>query len=78
MTRYWLYVGSAPGTYDLFNRDMGTDLSTTVSGLPSDGRTLYVRLFSMIAGTWQFNDYTLTAVTIVSALEPAPDSVLSK
>jgi hypothetical protein len=68
VTRYWLYVGNAPGTFDLVNQDMGTGLSTTASGLPNDGRTLYVRVFSMINGTWQFNDYIVTAVTGDAAL----------
>jgi hypothetical protein len=29
--------------------------------LPTDGRTLYVRLWSLVSGAWQFNDYTYTA-----------------
>ena len=34
---------------------------TTVTGLPVDGRTLYVRLWSVIGGVWSFTDYTYTA-----------------
>jgi hypothetical protein len=41
---------------------MGTQLSTVVSGLPADGRTLYIRLHSHINGSWEWNDYILTAV----------------
>jgi serine protease len=67
VTSYWLYVGNAPGTFDLVNQDLGPNQSTTAFGLPTDGRTLYVRLFSMINGTWQFNDYILTAAPDATA-----------
>ncbi len=63
-TEYWLYIGNAAGATDLYNQSIGTSLTTTVSSLPTDGRALYVRLFSKIAGVWAFNDYTYTAVTI--------------
>ena len=63
VSRYWLYVGSTVGGNNLFNQDQGTNLSATVAGLPTDGRTLYVRLWSLIGGAWQFNDYTYRAVT---------------
>ena len=80
MTRYWLYVGSTPGGADLWSQDQGTNLSTTVSGLPIDGRTLYVRLYSVIGGVWSFNDYTYTAAgtppAVAELLSPAPGSTL--
>ena len=40
---YYLYVGSSPGTYDIA-AVATTNLSATVSGLPIDGRQLYVTL----------------------------------
>src|SRR5206468_7553671 len=49
----------------------GTTLSATVSGLPADGSTVYVRLWSLIGGTWQFNDCTFTATTTVTAVSSA-------
>ena len=33
-------------------------MSTTVTGLPTDGRVLYVRLYSAINGTWYSRDFT--------------------
>jgi hypothetical protein len=80
-TQYWLHIGSAPGGADLVSRDLGTTLSTVVSGLPTNGQTLYVRLHTYI-GAWQFNDYTLTAATPsggtkAQLFSPAPGSVLS-
>lgn len=61
VTGYWLFVGSTPGAYDLHNADLGTALSRTVTGLPVDGRKIYVTLFSKINGEWQYNAYTYTA-----------------
>ena len=57
-TVYRLWVGTAPGGNNLFSRQVGTALSATVGGLPINGRTVYVRLWSQINGAWQFNDYT--------------------
>jgi hypothetical protein len=34
--------------------------SKSISGIPTTGGTLYVRLYSLIAGAWQYNDYTYT------------------
>jgi hypothetical protein len=60
VSQYWLYVGSTTGGWDLYTQPFGPGtLSTTVT-LPTDGRTLYVRLHSLISGTWQWSDYTFT------------------
>lgn len=63
VTQYWLYIGSTLGGSDLFNQNQGTQRSVTVSGLPTDGRTLHVRLWSFIGGAWQFRDYTFVTAT---------------
>ncbi|MCP4216180.1 MAG: hypothetical protein GY765_16145 [bacterium] len=61
---YYLYVGtSGTGSYDVYNGNQGTNLSKIVHFLPNNGETIYVRLFSMIDGTWYYNDYTYTAFT---------------
>ena len=61
VAQYWLTVGSSVGGQDLYSQAQGTSLSHTVSGLPTDGRVLYVRLYSFINGAWPFNDYTYVA-----------------
>ena len=61
-TAYGLTVGSSPGAADIYNS--GTTLhatSQTVSSIPTDGRTVYVRLYSQVSGSWTFNSYTYTA-----------------
>jgi hypothetical protein len=78
VTQYFLYLGSSVGANDLFSSTESTNLSQTVSGLPTDGRTIYVRLWSFI-GVWQFNDYTVTAAGPQKAqlTTPAPGSTLT-
>jgi hypothetical protein len=73
VTDYWLYVGSSSGGHDLYN-SYGpiTTTSRTVNGLPVDGRTIYVRLFSRIAGAYQFNDYTYGAAAKAVIATPVP------
>ena len=67
VSQYFLYVGSVLGGNDIYGQSQGTSLSTTVSGIPTDGRIIYVRLWSLLSSGWQFNDYTYTAATVVSA-----------
>jgi hypothetical protein len=57
----YLAIGRIPGSFDLYGAYQGAGLSRTVSGLPTDGSTIYVRLFSWIADMWQFDDYTYIA-----------------
>ena len=73
VTAYFLYIGSTPGAFDLYFQSQGTQTSTTVGNLPTDGRTLYVRLWSLFTGAsdiasgWQFNDYVYKAFTNANA-----------
>ncbi len=79
VSQYWLYVGTSAGGNDLYGQSQGTSHAITVNGLPTDGRTLYVRLWSLIAGAWQFNDYTYTAAGTsqkAAMTAPAPTSTL--
>jgi hypothetical protein len=79
VTQYWLFIGNTPGTYDIYNADMGTSRSRTVSNLPSDGRTIYVTLWSLINGAWQYNQYsykTGSACAKAAMTSPADGSTL--
>jgi YVTN family beta-propeller protein len=78
----YLSVGTTLGGYDIFGGYQGAATSHTVSGLPTDGRTLYVRLMSWIGGDWQYADYTYTAAgdgTPAKSVmtNPAPGSTLT-
>jgi hypothetical protein len=79
VSEYWLEVGTSPGGGQIYSQSQGTNLSVTVSGLPTNGSTVYVRLWSRINAVWQFNDYTYTATSGVKAqiTRPAPGSTLA-
>ncbi len=58
-----LFVGNNTGASDIFSSSQTGGHSWTVSNLPTDRSTLYVRLWSLVSGTW-YNppqDYTYTA-----------------
>ena len=77
---YQLWIGNTPGAYDVgyFPAAGTTGTSVSVSGLPTDGRTLYARLFSAIDGVWKFTDATFTAAAprLSTVASPVPTSVL--
>jgi hypothetical protein len=50
----------------------------TVSGLPTNGGTIYARLYSIIDGVTLYTDYTYTAsVSLAQLTSPAPNSTLT-
>ena len=79
VTQYVLGIGSkGVGSYDLFNSTPITATQVSVTGLPTNGETLYARLYSWINGAWQYVDYTYTASATPAVLtSPAPGSVLT-
>jgi hypothetical protein len=78
-TQYAIYAGSTPGGYNYF-ASLVAGTSITVPGLPTNGSTVYIRLWTDFNGTWQFFDYAYTAAsggTPASISSPPPGSVLS-
>jgi uncharacterized protein GlcG (DUF336 family) len=75
-TAYWLLVGSSPNHFDIYNSGQSQALSTTVNNIPTDGRTVYVALLSLVNGSWTFNSYTYSAfgasATPTPTLTPTP------
>ena len=61
-SQYYLYVGSTPGTANLYNSGQmaGSVLARAVNGLPTDGRIIYVRLWSHVGGQWKYLDCSYT------------------
>jgi hypothetical protein len=78
---YWLVVGSTSGGDDYYSSgNLGNVLTATVNGLPTNGSTLYVTLYSLIAGVWAPNAYTYTALSAAAGgviTTPTPGSTLS-
>jgi len=61
-TAYWIDAGSTPGGNQYFQSgNIGNVTSYTVTGLPSNGSTVYVTLWSLVGGQWLNNQYTYTA-----------------
>jgi hypothetical protein len=77
-THFELFVGTTgAGSSNLYNSGNVTATSETVSGLPSNGQKLYVRLNSLINGVWQSTDYTYVAngsPTQAALTTPIPDT----
>ena len=81
VTTYQLWLGTTgAGSKNLFNSGSITTPSAQVTGLPSNGVIVYARLFSLINGVWQFNDYTYTeagTATQAILITPLPATTLS-
>jgi serine protease len=61
VSQYLMHVGTTgAGSSDITNTGSLHTTSTTITGIPTTGGTLYVRLYSYISGAWQYNDYTYT------------------
>jgi hypothetical protein len=55
---YRLHVGTTgPGSSDILKKNGFTQTSLTVTGIPTDGSMVYVRLWYRIGGDWFFIDY---------------------
>ena len=81
ITRWRLEVGTTVGGTNLFAQSLATaTTSMLVTGLPSDGSTVYVRLKWRIGGVVSFADYTYTATgggsPMPAITSPAPGSTL--
>jgi hypothetical protein len=46
-TEYWLSIGDSLGSAEHFQASAGMALSMVVTGLPTDGRLLYIRLWTL-------------------------------
>jgi hypothetical protein len=69
VSSYRLDVGNTAGATDFYAGAPTTNLSAQVTGLPTDGRTIWARLSSNIGGTWQTRDESYIAA---SPAPPAP------
>jgi hypothetical protein len=87
-TQYWLDIGTAAGGADVYSATQGLNTTATVSGLPvtarpieSDGRPLFVRLWSLTPdGGWTFVDseYQTAAPTKeATLLQPTHDGPIT-
>jgi len=77
---YWLFLGTTgKGSKNLYDSNQTAATSVTVLGiLPTDGVTIYARIYTKLNGTLYYNDYTYTAaIKPPVILSPAPGSTLT-
>jgi hypothetical protein len=61
-TLYKLFLGSTgPGSSNLYDSGHITASSATVTGLPTNGETVYAELWSYVNNVWMIANYTYTA-----------------
>jgi hypothetical protein len=75
---YWVWVGSTAGGSDIYMASQGLARNVTVS-IPSQyqSATLYVRMWTKLSGSWQYQDYTITASSSVSLSGSAAGSTVT-
>jgi Leucine-rich repeat (LRR) protein len=66
-SEYWLDVGTSGGKSDLYDKSQGSYLSALVTGLPTNGATIFVTLHTLTASGWSSKAYTYIAAS--SALD---------
>src|SRR5207248_1985221 len=92
VSQYYLYVGTSAGGNDIYGVSQGANLSGQVTGIPTNGARVYVRLWSFttvasnsLTTGWHFIDYTYTAAgsgsgcgtaTAAGITNPTPGSTL--
>jgi hypothetical protein len=76
-TGYILSVGTTGvGSFNLYYSGSVTGTSATVSPIPTNGATIYVRLTTNYNGTWVHTDSTYTASTLSALTTPTQGSTL--
>jgi hypothetical protein len=64
--QYWIYVGTTVGGAQISSQDRGLQLTATVTGLPTGGQTIHVRLWSRTGAVWAYTDYVFQAVDVAT------------
>jgi hypothetical protein len=76
-TGYALRLGTTAGANNLYGSGTITATSATASNLPTNGETIYARLYTMYGSSQFFTDYVYTATAAAALISPAPNSVLA-
>jgi sugar lactone lactonase YvrE len=80
VTHYWFNLGTGPSGVNAKNIYSGSSItatSVTVSGLPTNGETLYATLYSYISGAFQPIVYTFYATGPAVLTSPAAGTKLT-
>ena len=71
-TAYALLVGSSQMSSDIYNSGILHSLSATATNIPTDGRAIFVTLYSQVNNSWVSNSYTYTAFSGSGGPTPTP------
>jgi len=77
VTQYWLSVGTTLNGSQIWGGSTGSARSQTVSSIPIDAGTIYVRLESLRDGIWLSSYATYTGGGIAHFTSPAPGSAIT-
>ena len=70
---YWLFLGTTgAGSKNLYDSGQQTATSATFSSLPTNGETIYARVYTRYNGTLVYNDYTFSAAAQAMLTTPTP------
>ena len=76
---YWLFLGTTGvGSKDLYDSGEQTATSATFSSLPTNGVTIYARVYTSHSGVLVYNDYAYTAAAKAVLITPTPGSSLTR
>jgi uncharacterized repeat protein (TIGR03803 family) len=77
-TSYDLWLGSTGvGSNNLWSSGATTATSVIFGGLPTNGETIYARLFATVNGVLQHHDYTYTADSVAMLTSPTGGSTFT-
>ncbi len=76
-TGYGFRLGTTAGGNDIWSSGHVTTTSATAKGIPTNGATVYGRLYTLFGSTTKYNDYTFTAATRAALTSPTGGSVLT-
>lgn len=74
---FFLYAGSSQGANNYYGRSQGLNRSATIANLPTNGSTVYVRLWTRFDNGWQYGDYTYRAANTAGTTAPVKASLTS-
>ncbi len=77
-TGYSLWIGTTGvGSHNFYHSGETTSTSIKLGGLPTNGKPMYVRLYTNYNGVAQANDYVFAASMPAAFIYPTPGSTLS-
>jgi Bacterial Ig-like domain (group 3) len=75
---YWLFLGTTgAGSKNLLDTGQQTANSATFSSLPTNGATIYARVYTLYNGVLVYNDYTYKAAAQAVLTTPTPGSTFA-